>query len=287
MLLAGIAVFLVGSTLCGFAWSDVLADPVPADPGASGPEPSSPSASRVVGDLYSAHERGKIQGYLASVWGISSVLGPLAGGLIIQHASWAWIFWINVPIGLVAAIGFVLFLHEDVTRQARSIDAIGAALFTVAIASLMMALDRRPEHPNRQRSGRAVVFIVATVMFVVQERPRRGSDARFRALGAKRPIATANAATLLSGMAIIGLTTFLPMYVQGVMRQSPLVAGSRPDHDGVRLADRRHSGGSQLRPLRASPDAALRSRADPDRVGGVRAARAPRPRPSWQASDRS
>ena len=65
-----------------------------------------------MGDLYSVQERGKIQGYLASVWGVSSVLGPLAGGLIIQHLRWAWIFWINVPVGLAAAAGFIAFLHE-------------------------------------------------------------------------------------------------------------------------------------------------------------------------------
>ena len=222
VLLVGIAVFLVGSLFCGFAWSmpSLIVFRLIQGVGAGAIQPI---GITVVGDLYSAHERGKIQGYLASVWGISSVLGPLAGGLIIQHISWSWIFWINLPIGAVAAAGFLLFLHEGVERQARSVDVAGAALFTVAIASLMMALT------EAGTSGTAtlwpsLVFVAATVLFVLQE--RRAADPMLDfGLWAQRPILTANAATLLSGMAVIGLTTFLPMFVQGVMRQSPLVAG--------------------------------------------------------------
>src|SRR4051812_19457973 len=77
-----------------------------------------------------------IQGYLASVWGVSSVLGPLAGGLIVRHMGWPWVFWINVPVGLAAAAGFLAFLREDVARVSRRVDVAGAALFTVAVASL-------------------------------------------------------------------------------------------------------------------------------------------------------
>ena len=182
-----------------------------------------PIGITVVGDLYSTQERGKIQGYLASVWGISSVIGPLAGGLIIQHVSWAWIFWINLPIGAIAALGFVLFLHEGVERQRRSIDVAGAALFTLAIASLMMALTEAGTSGSATLWP-ALIFVVASVLFVLQERRAEDPMLDFK-LWAQRPIATSNAATLLSGMAIIGLTTFLPMFVQGVMRQSPLVAG--------------------------------------------------------------
>ena len=78
-----------------------------------------PTAMTIVGDLYSVHERGKIQGWLASVWAISAVLGPLVGRLIIQHWSWAWIFWMNLPIGVAAAAGFWFYLHEKAAREAR------------------------------------------------------------------------------------------------------------------------------------------------------------------------
>ena len=223
VMLAGIAVFLVGSLLCGLAGSMrwLIAFRLGQGIGAGAIQPV---GITIVGDLYSVQERGKIQGYLASVWGVSSVLGPLAGGMIIQHASWAWIFWLNVPIALLAAAGFVTFLHERVAQQERSIDVAGAALFTVAVASLMLALTEVATPDQGKTLLAAIVCVASTMLFVWQERRVRDPMLEF-ALWARRPIATCNAATLLSGMVIIGLTTFLPIYVQGVMGRSALVAG--------------------------------------------------------------
>ena len=165
-----------------------------------------------------------MQGYLASVWGISSVLGPLAGGLIIQHVSWSWIFWINLPIGLAASLGFAIFLKETVSQAARSVDVAGAALFFVSVASLMVALTELGTQGGAITLAAACLFAASTALFVLQERRARDPMMVFR-LWAHRPIATANAATLLSGMAMVGLTAFLPMYVQAVMNRSALVAG--------------------------------------------------------------
>ena len=223
VLLAGIAIFLLGSVLCGIAWSmpSLIAFRLVQGIGAGAIQPV---GLTVVGDLYSVRERGRIQGYLASVWGISSVLGPLAGGLIIQHLSWAWIFWINIPVGLAAAAGFMLFLHEELAHETRSVDAAGAALFAVAIASLMAAFTEAGTSNAAVAIAGFCVFAASAILFVVQERRARDP---MMALGLwkRRPIATANAATLLSGMAAIGLTAFLPMYVQGVLGRSALVAG--------------------------------------------------------------
>ena len=222
VLLFGIVVFLLGSLLCGLAWSmpSLILFRLIQGVGAGAIQPVSLT---VVGDLYSARERGRIQGYLASVWGISSVAGPLVGGLIIGHLSWPWIFWINLPIGVVAAALFLRFLHEGVERRSRQIDALGAALFTAAIAALMMALTAAGAAPAAALWP-AVGFVVAAILFVIQE--RRAADPMLDIrLWMQRPIATANTATLLSGMTVIGLTAFLPMYVQGVLRQSPLIAG--------------------------------------------------------------
>ena len=164
VLLFGIAVFLVGSLLCGFAWSmpSLIAFRLVQGVGAGAIQPV---CLTVVGDLYPARERGRIQGYLASVWGISSVLGPLAGGLIVGHLGWSWIFWINLPVGALAATLFVLFLHERVAARARQIDAIGATLFTVAIASLMVALTGGATSATVWRGA---VFVVAGILFLLQ-----------------------------------------------------------------------------------------------------------------------
>ena len=222
VLLIGIAVFLLGSLLCGLAWSmpSLILFRLVQGIGAGAIQPV---GLTVIGDLYPARERGRVQGYLASVWGVSSVAGPLAGGLIIQHLSWPWVFWINLPVGLLAAALFLLFLREEVMPRARKIDAPGAALFTVAVAALMVALTQAGTAIS-SALWPAVVFVVAGVLFVLQERRAADPMLDFQ-LWAKRPIATTNAATLLSGMAVIGLTAFLPMYVQGVLQSSPLVAG--------------------------------------------------------------
>src|SRR5580698_5522710 len=139
VMLIGIAIFLVGSVLAGFAWSmpAMIVFRLIQGVGAGAIQPVTLT---VVADLYPARERGKIQGYLASVWAISAILGPVVGGLIIRDLSWAWIFWMNVPIGIAAAIGFIAFLHEKERHTRPSLDIGGAALFTLAIASLMMVL---------------------------------------------------------------------------------------------------------------------------------------------------
>jgi EmrB/QacA subfamily drug resistance transporter len=223
VLLVGIVIFLLGSILCGFAWSmpALIIFRLIQGLGAGAIQPVSIT---VIGDLYAAHERGKVQGWLASVWGISSVIGPLAGGLIIQHVSWAWIFWINVPIGVAAAAGFYFFLHETVSTKERNVDVLGAGLFTVAIAALMVALTEAGASGGGAALIALAACMVAAILFVVQERRARDPMIAF-ALWSRRAIAATNAATLFSGMAVIGLTTFLPMYVQAVMGRSPLEAG--------------------------------------------------------------
>ncbi len=223
IMLFGIAVFLFGSVLCGFAWSmpSMILFRLVQGVGAGA---IMPVAMTVVGDLYSAQERGKIQGYLASVWALSAVLGPLAGGLIVQHVSWAWIFWLNVPIGLLAAAGFSAYLHENLVHERRSIDYFGAILFTIAIAAMMVGLTAISTSSWTETGAMAALFVVSAALFVAQERRAAEPMIAFQ-LWARRPIAAANGASLLGGMAMIGVTTFLPVYVQGVMKQSALAAG--------------------------------------------------------------
>jgi EmrB/QacA subfamily drug resistance transporter len=223
IMLIGIAIFVTGSLFAGFAWSmpSMIVFRLIQGIGAGAVQPV---ALTIVADLYPAHERGKVQGWLASVWAFSAVVGPLAGSLIIQDLSWGWVFWINAPIGLAAAIGFTFFLHEDVKHQRRSIDYAGAALFAAAIAALMFALTEAGSLNRTNMLAGGGLFVVSAILFVAQE--RRAPDPMISfALWRRRPIAAANGATLLAGMALMGLTTFLPMYVQVVLQRSAIVAG--------------------------------------------------------------
>lgn len=223
VMLAGIAIFLLGSVLAGFAWSmpAMIVFRLIQGVGAGAIQPVTLT---IVADLYPARERGKVQGYLASVWAISAVVGPMVGGFIIHNLSWAWIFWMNVPIGLASAAGFIAFLRESERHTRPSIDFAGAALFMAAIAALMMALTYAGDDDIAKASLAGGAFMLCLLLFVFQERRATEPMISF-ALWSRRPIAACNAATVLSGMILMGSTTFLPMYVQGVLHRSPVVAG--------------------------------------------------------------
>jgi EmrB/QacA subfamily drug resistance transporter len=223
VVLAGIAIFLLGSVLAGFAWSmpAMIVFRLIQGVGAGAIQPVTLT---IVADLYPARERGKVQGYLASVWAISAVIGPMVGGFIIHNLSWAWIFWMNVPIGLASAAGFIAFLRESERHARPSIDFGGAALFMAAISALMMALTYAGDDETARASLAAGAFLLCVLFFVLQERRAAEPMISF-ALWSRRPIAACNGSTLLSGMILMGSTTFLPMYVQGVLHRSPVVAG--------------------------------------------------------------
>jgi MFS family permease len=223
VMLTGIAIFLVGSLLAGFSWSmpAMICFRLIQGIGAGAIQPV---ALTIVGDLYSVRERGKVQGYLASVWAVCAVLGPLVGALIVQNWSWGWIFWMNVPIGIAAAAGFWFFLAETPGARRASIDVAGALLFTVGIAALMICLTEIGLGDAAVAWAWAGVFAVTAVLFVRQERRAADPMVSFRLWG-KRVIATVNGAALLGGMALIGVTSFVPMYVQVVLGQTPVVAG--------------------------------------------------------------
>jgi EmrB/QacA subfamily drug resistance transporter len=220
IMLVGIAVFLIGSILAGLSSSMPMLIAFRLIQGV-GAGAVLPVALTIVGDLYPARERGKIQGYLASVWAISAVLGPIAGGLIIRNLSWAWIFWINVPVGGVAAIAFLAFLQEARASKGQSIDIVGAVLLIIAVASLMVVLTDIAEISALIA---ALVFCVSSILFVLQERRTPDPMISF-AMWARRPIAATNGVGALANMALMGVSTFLPVYVQGVLHRSPLVAG--------------------------------------------------------------
>ena len=223
IILVGIGVFLVSSILAGFAWSmpSMIAFRLLQGIGAGAVQPVSLT---IVGDLYPGHERGKVQGYLASVWALSAVLGPVVGGLIIRHFSWSWIFWLNVPVGLLAAAGFIAFLHEGAARERRSIDYLGAILFSIAIASLLIALTEADGANPWMVVPALATLVVSAALFALHEL-RTSEPIVSLPLWGMRPVAAANGAIGLGSMAVMGLTTFLPMYVQGVLHRSAVVAG--------------------------------------------------------------
>ncbi|MBM3345251.1 MAG: MFS transporter [Betaproteobacteria bacterium] len=220
---AGILMFLAGSVLCGFAWSmpSLVVFRFLQGVGAGAVQPL---AITLVGDLYAIEERGRTQGYVAGVWGLSSIIGPLGGALIVQHLHWSWIFWINAPFGLACIFLVTRYLHEDVSRRARSIDYPGAALLLVAVSALMLGLTHGGDWGAAELASLGAVALVSWALFIVQQRCAEDPIMQ-PGLWRNRLIALANVATLTAGIVMIGLIGFLPTLVQGVLGGSALVAG--------------------------------------------------------------
>ena len=139
VLLAGTVIFLAGSALCASSWSMLS---LICFRGLQGLGAGSINATvnTLAGDLYALEERGRVQGWLSSVWGISAVFGPTLGGSLAQYASWRWIFLINLPVGAVAIALIARYLHEQVRRTRHRIDAAGALTVLVAAGALMFGL---------------------------------------------------------------------------------------------------------------------------------------------------
>ncbi|WP_235958865.1 MDR family MFS transporter [Paenibacillus silvestris] len=222
----GIVIFLSGSILCGFSTSMFMLVIFRVIQG-FGAGAVQPIAMTIIGDMYTVEERAKVQGYFSSVFGISSVIGPLVGGIIVHYSHWSWIFWMNVPLGLLAAAGAIFFLHEGVEKKKRSIDYAGSGLFFVSITSLMVVLIQGGgawRWTSPQILALLLAFVLGAALFLKQE--GRASEPMMPLhIWRNRFIAIGNTATLTSGAIVIGLSSFLPTYIQGVMGGSAFIAG--------------------------------------------------------------
>ena len=226
VLIGGMIVFLIGSALCGLAWSmpALIAFRLLQGLGAGSIQPV---AFTIVGDLYDANERPRVQGWLSSVWGFAAIVGPLAGGLIVEVLSWRWIFWINVPVGIGAIAGLALFYHERVERRAHTIDYAGTVCFCIGMAALLVALMQGGvawPWVSVQTVLLAALFAASFTLYVARE--RRAEEPMVDVRLWRTPlIARVNASVLFGGATIIGVTSFVPIDVQGVLGRSALVAG--------------------------------------------------------------
>lgn len=223
----GIAVFLLGSVLCGVAWSmpALIAFRALQGIGAGAVQPMSMT---IVGDLYTVEERARVQGYIASVWGIASVLGPTLGGVFSQYASWRWIFFVNLPLGAIATYWLARRFHERIKERRRHrIDYLGAATLTIGCSLLILGLlDGGVAWPwlSPTSIGIFVGAVALLVWFVVVE--SRIEEPVLPLWVFRRPVLTgSNLAALAAGTILIGLSSYVPSYVQGVLGTGALVAG--------------------------------------------------------------
>ena len=226
VLIAGALIFLTGSVLSGLSWSMVTLIVFRGIQGL-GAGAIQPVVTTVAGDLYDVRERARIQGWLSSIWGISAVIGPAIGGFLVEYTSWRWIFYINVPLGIIALVVIGRYLHEQVERRRRRIDYLGAALLALGVGLVIFGTLEGGVSWDWLSTQSKVVFgaaLVALLAFVAREAFAAEPAVPLWVFG-RRLLLAANIASAAVGMLSIGLTTFLPTYAQGVLGLDAVAAG--------------------------------------------------------------
>lgn len=226
VLIGGIVLFLGGSALCSAAWSMVALIAFRSLQGL-GAGSIQATVQTVAGDLYSLEERGRVQGWLSSVWGIAAIAGPTLGGALADYASWRWIFLINLPIGAVALVLLARNLHEVSGHRRHKVDYLGSAGILLSCGLLIFGLLQGGVDWAWWSVPSVAVFaaaaVVAALCVVVERRAPEPVVPGW--VWRRRVLAGSNLAYLGLGLLVIGPSTFLPTYAQTVLGLGAVAAG--------------------------------------------------------------
>ncbi|MCW2523865.1 MAG: Major facilitator permease, partial [Frankiales bacterium] len=226
VILFGIGLFLLGSILCGCAWNMgvLIAFRVVQGLGAGAVQPMSLT---IVGDLYSLAERAKVQGYIASVWGICSVVGPTLGGVFSEYVSWRWIFFINIPLCLLAAFLLIRNFAERVERSRPSIDYRGAFLLTSGCTLLILGVLEGGQAWRWLSAPGLGILLGGGALIAVFVRTEMLTPTPVLPLWVftRRLLLTSSLTSAAVGAVVLGLTSYVPTYVQDVLGTGPVLAG--------------------------------------------------------------
>jgi EmrB/QacA subfamily drug resistance transporter len=222
----GLALFIGGSMLSGFAGSMTLLILFRTIQGL-GAGAVQPIAFTIVGDVFESEQRARIQGLFSGVWGAAAVVGPAIGSIITTTVGWRWVFFVNAPVGLVAAVLIGRFLREHVEHHRHRLDFVGAGILTLGLVSLLFAATEGGQlwgWTSPVTLGLVVAAFALLVSFVVFE--RRIAEPLID-LGLLRVPVIAAGLVIggLSGVVMFSLSTYVPPLVQGVMGGTALEAG--------------------------------------------------------------
>lgn len=225
--LAGLVIFLVGSALSGLAQDMVQLIGFRLLQGV-GAGSLMTVGMTIIGDLYGLEGRAKVQGYLSSVWGLAALIGPLLGGVLTDHVSWRWVFYINLPFGAIAMGMLATALrHESRPTERPAIDWMGLALFFVGVSALMVGIveaGRSRAWTGPEVLGSLAVSGASLAAFVRVERRAREPIVPLRLFG-NRMVLAAWVTGFLSGMAMFGAISFVPLFMQAVIGMTATSAG--------------------------------------------------------------
>jgi EmrB/QacA subfamily drug resistance transporter len=226
VLQAAIVIFLAGSMLCGLAQSmaQLIAFRTLQGLGAGG---LMVVTLAVVGDIIPPRERGKYQGYFGGVFGVSTVIGPLLGGFFVDNLSWRWIFYVNVPLGILALSVIAVTFHAPVVKQRHQMDYLGAALLAGGLAAIVLFTSlggTTYAWGSPQIIGLVIASVVLLPLFVYVE-SRAAEPILPLALFRNRTFAVTSGVGFIIGFALFGAVTYLPLYLQVTKGASPTKSG--------------------------------------------------------------
>lgn len=223
----GIGIFLLGTLLSGLSDSMTELIVFRAIQGL-GAGALIPLGMTIIGDIFTLEERARMQALFSGVWGLSSVVGPIVGGFLTDQLSWRWVFFINLPIGVVAALIIGVALKEPKIRARPKIDYAGATLLMLGISLLMLAMVEGSAVETLVAPRNLLIFaaaIVLLLLFAAVEKRAADPIIPFE-LFRNRMISVSVGAGFLAGVAMFGAISFIPLFAQGALGATATEAGS-------------------------------------------------------------
>jgi EmrB/QacA subfamily drug resistance transporter len=221
----GIVIFLTGSFLCGLSQNMYQLIAFRALQGL-GAGAIFTVTYTIVGDVFSLSERAKVQGWLSSVWGIASLIGPFVGGFFIDYLSWHWIFFINIPFGILCIILLQKNLSECFEKKKHRIDYLGALILSLAIILLLNGIFSGQENNSWYSISALLPMLIGMALFIlfyIVEKKVSEPIVPFEIFTKTNTIV--NIISLLASAVLIGLDVYMPIYIQNVLGYSATISG--------------------------------------------------------------